>query len=329
MPKSPKLHSSSGMPSIICSEPIRPKRRLPYVDQFMKSRPDDATLITIRDRYGPGSILRLSDDPATRSFAKPLTEAMVVAAQRYATRPDRIARFIEELTKTPEEQNYAVRHLREAGPEAVPFLIEALARPGLSAQDHRLLVANIGRLDRSAVPPLVAALDSPDPALAADAATVLGMIGDIQAVPHLTFPAAFPATREPVRSSVPGGDCPADRAAVRRTAPLANSGLDRRCLELSPPQGRVSRRSCCASGPGIKAVRSRYRGRFRSPRPRQIFGLRFAREALELGPDDRAAQVAQLSLTLEKAIERVGFTSFPAPAIRPLSLRRSPADHRS
>lgn len=37
-----------------------------------------------------------------------------------------------------------------------------------------------------------------------------------------------------------------------------------------------------------------------------------SRKALELSPNDRAAQVVQLSLTLEKAIERVGFTAFPA-----------------
>ena len=37
-----------------------------------------------------------------------------------------------------------------------------------------------------------------------------------------------------------------------------------------------------------------------------------AREALRLDPNDREAQVAQLSLALEKAVERVGFTSFPA-----------------
>ena len=158
----------------------------------MKSQPDDATLIAIRNRYGPGSILRLSDDAATRPFAKPLAEAMVAAARKYATRPERIARFISELTKTPEEQDYAVRHLREAGPDAVPFLVEALSRPDLSAEDRRLIVHNIGRLDRSVIPALVAVLDSPDPALAADAATALGMIGDKQAIPYLTFPAASP-----------------------------------------------------------------------------------------------------------------------------------------
>ena len=57
------------------------KKALPYLDKFMKSKPDDATLIAIRNRFGAGSILRLSDDPLTRSFAKPLTEALVAAAQ--------------------------------------------------------------------------------------------------------------------------------------------------------------------------------------------------------------------------------------------------------
>ena len=102
------------------------KKALPYIDRFMKSKPDDATLIAIRNRYGPGSILRLNDDAATRPFAQPLVEAMVAAARKYATRPERIAQFISELTKTPEEQDYAVRHLREAGPDAIPFLVEAL-----------------------------------------------------------------------------------------------------------------------------------------------------------------------------------------------------------
>ena len=51
------------------------KKALPYIDRFMKSKPDDATLIAIRNRYGPGSILRLSDDAVTRPFAQPMVEA--------------------------------------------------------------------------------------------------------------------------------------------------------------------------------------------------------------------------------------------------------------
>ena len=177
------------------------KKALPYIDRFMKSKPDDTTLIAIRNRYGPGSILRLNDDAATRPFAQPMAEAMVAAAHKYATRPERIAQFVSELTRTPEEQDYAVRHLREAGPDAIPFLVEALARPDLSADDRRLIVRNMGRLDRSVIPALAAVLDSPDPVLAADAATALGMIGDKEAIPFLTFPAASPEAPPAVRAA--------------------------------------------------------------------------------------------------------------------------------
>ncbi len=45
---------------------------------------------------------------------------------------------------------------------------------------------------------------------------------------------------------------------------------------------------------------------------RTILGLRFAREALRLDPKDRSAQVAQISLALEKAVERVKPDAVPA-----------------
>src|SRR6516162_2748888 len=76
------------------------KKALPYLDRFVKSRPDDATFIAIRNQYGAGSILQLIDDPATRLHAKPLADALAAATRRYATQPDRIARFVTELTGT-------------------------------------------------------------------------------------------------------------------------------------------------------------------------------------------------------------------------------------
>src|SRR6516165_12725342 len=41
------------------------KRAVPYLDRLQKSRPDDAAWVAIRDRYGPGSFLRLDSDPLT------------------------------------------------------------------------------------------------------------------------------------------------------------------------------------------------------------------------------------------------------------------------
>ena len=90
------------------------KKAPPYLDKFMKSKPDDATLIAIRNRFGAGSILRLSDDPLTRSFAKPLTEALVAAVRKM--RRDRAncnvyRRFNEDRSRARD----AIRRRRKRG----------------------------------------------------------------------------------------------------------------------------------------------------------------------------------------------------------------------
>ena len=202
----------------IYSELIKPRKALPYIDRFMKSKPDDTTLIAIRNRYGPGSILRLSDDRGNSPFCPAYGRSNGGRRSQYATRPERLAQLVSELTRTPEEQDYAVRHLREAGPDAIPFLVEALEKPGLSANDRRLIVRNMGRLDRSVIPALVAVLDSPNPVLASDAATALGMIGDKEAVPFLTFPAAFPDAPPARTGRSASRNCQSNRTTLFRPA---------------------------------------------------------------------------------------------------------------
>src|SRR5277367_2616455 len=58
------------------------KKALPFLDKFIKSKPDDATLIAIRNRFGPASVLQLNDHDATRPFAQSMAEAMVAAARK-------------------------------------------------------------------------------------------------------------------------------------------------------------------------------------------------------------------------------------------------------
>jgi hypothetical protein len=287
------------------------KKAVSYLDKFVKSKPDDATWIAIRSRFGPASVLQLSDDAATRPFAQPIAEAMATAARKYATRPERIAQFITELTKTPEEQNYAVRHLREAGPNAVPYLVDALSRPDLTPEHRKLLVASIGRLDRSAIPALAAVLDSPEPVLASATATALGMIGNSEAIPFLTFSAAAPGSPPAVRMAT-------QTAIVRLTGKPFSAQPRTPVQVLTDAAWRYHRHQ--VEFPVDPAVIWTWDNDRKAPVPREvsrteaeeILGMRLAKAALRLAPNNRDAQVVQLSLALEKAIERVGFASFPA-----------------
>ena len=276
------------------------KKAVPYLEKLQKLKPDDATLVALRDRYGSGAFLRLDNDPSTRPFLQPMVQSLSVASRRYATRPDRIAKSIAELTLSQDEQDYAVRRLREAGPYAVPFVIDALRRPGLSETDRGLLVRNLGRLEPSTIAALTAALDSPEPAVVAAAATALGSIGELQAVPLLTFSAAStvaaPAVRAAARASIAQlTGRPFDRQPRSPVQVLTAAAWEEHRRQPEFPEDTVVVWSWDAAR--------------QAPVPREvstieaktILGLRFAQEALRLDPKDRSAQTVQLSLALEKA----------------------------
>ncbi|MHB1555861.1 MAG: HEAT repeat domain-containing protein [Isosphaeraceae bacterium] len=281
------------------------RKAVPYLQRFQKANPDDAAYAAIRDRFGVGSFLRLDDDPSTRPFARSLGEAMAAATRRYAIQPDRVAEFIADLTRTPAEQDYAMRRLREAGAYAVPPLVRALNQPGLPREDHDLLLRNVGRLQPSAVMPLAAVLEGTIPSLAADAAVALGSIGDPDAVPFLVFPAASPASPPAVRSAAqvaiarltrrPYADQP--RTPVRTLADAAWA-YHRARPEL----------------PEDTAVLWTWDDANKVPAPKEVtpeearteLGLHMARQALQLDPKDQSAQAAQLSLALDRAARRAG-----------------------
>lgn len=287
---------------------------VPYLDRFVKGKPDDDTLLQVRDRYGARSILRLQDQPPTRAWAEPIARMLADATRRHATNPGRVSRFIASLTKSREEQDYAVERLREAGPYAVPALVSELQRSSLDAEGHALLVANMGRLDLSAAPPLIATLDAvaSRPQLAADAAEVLGRIGDPRAVPALTALAAVGG-----KTSPPAAD--AARRAVARITGRPFEAQAKSAVRLLADEARRYHTHAIRF-PGNSVLLWVWDEARRVPAARTAtrteaegdFGTKLARAALAIDPSDRASQVVLVSLTLEKAVERVGFAAFPA-----------------
>lgn len=296
------------------------QQAVPYLNSFVQSQPDDDTLLQIRDRYSASTILRLGDYPQTRAFEPAITKMLAGVMQRTATRPDRIERYIAALTKTNVEQDYAVERLREAGPYAIPFLVKALEQPGLSTEHQALIARNMGRLDKSVVPPLIATLDSPDAVVATDAAAVLGTIGDPRAVPHLTYLAVRGKTPLSAANDEASDSVREEaRRTIERLTGRPFAAQPRTPIRVLTDEAlRYHRHAVAFPAPPVlvwtwdasQAVP--VPNRATQSDAEAYFGLRLAREALQLDPADRAAQVAFLSLALEKAVERVGFSAFPA-----------------
>ncbi len=279
------------------------KLAVPYLTGFLNSKPDDATLLRIRDQFGIGSILRLQDDPATAQFTQPLLQQVAAASRRRATDPQRIETAINLLTRTQAEQKVGVDRLRQAGPYAIPALIRRLGDPSISADDRALIVSNMGRLESSAVPPLVASLDAPKPAVASDAAEVLGLIGDRRAIPHLTFEAARPdvsgALQDTAKRAIERiSGRPFEAQPLSPQALLTASAWQYHRHQVRFPADTVELWVWQGDAPAPVTVS-------RSQAEEQL-GLRLAREALTLEPANREAQMALVSLALEKASERFG-----------------------
>ncbi len=279
------------------------KQAVPYLNAFMKANPDDAVLLKVRDDFGVGSILRLADDPATSSVVKTLVDRLTEASHRHARDPERIARAIQALLKSPSEQKYAVERLREAGAYAVPALIAALGRPGLTDTERSDLVKGLGRLDGAAVPPLIAALDASDASIVSAAAEALGRIADPRAVPALTYVAAKSQAE------------PAVRAVERITrTPFAQRPLTPARLLVAEARRYHTRAVDFPSGDVIVWV---WDEAGKTPKPREMsraaaenyFGVKLARAALALNPGDLDAQVALVGLNLEAAASASGGAS--------------------
>lgn len=275
----------------------QPGQAASYIKRFLDANPDDATLLEVRDTYGTGTILRLSDYPETRPFARPMADRLAGASVRTATDPSRMDRFIAGLSKTREEQEYAIERLREAGPYAVPPLIRTLTQAGLDADARTPIAENLGKLDGRAVPALIASLDSPDPKLVGDVARALGRIGDARAIPELTFlaarrpeSAAKPLILQAIRELTGRDFASQARSPVRVLSDEARKyHLHAYRFPGDPIIVWLWDRGANVPAPATAAVRD----------AEGVLGLRAAREALEVDPTDVEAQVNLVGLAID------------------------------
>lgn len=182
----PKTADELFEATVLMANIARHKLARQYLDKLLEIQPDDNTLLAIRDKYGPAPFLRLTTIPAMQPAANTLLDQVTAAMQKRAADPARILLLLDQLAGEADDRLIAREELKTSGQPAIPFLIAALEDTNREAA-HNDILQTLIEMGESAVPALVAALDSPDVRLRADALLILGRIGSRKAVPYLWY----------------------------------------------------------------------------------------------------------------------------------------------
>jgi CheY-like chemotaxis protein len=300
----------------------------------------DEELVQIEAADGMSSFLRLLTIPQLREEAKPLLERVSAALKQHLGDSERIKKFIKNLSATAEERTHAINELRRSGAAAVPFLVDAL-RGTEGSTEHTKIMSALLVLDKSIVPPLLAALDIDDAGLRLDVLEILKQRAETSAVPYLWYPAASPQMPDLVRKKATEAlayflgkrrdQLPPAKVALTQEA---EKYYQHKVTFVSPEEVTVWNWD--------KEKKQLLSRTVTANEAEEFYGLRFAGQALDLDPAYQPAQVVYLSLALEKGFNRAGLDQpleKGAPAVKELVkvvnpglvnavLERALADHR-
>ena len=164
---------------------VRPDVAKLYLQKFMETEPTDELLLALREKYGPGVFLKLSNIKELQPLSIDLLNQNNAAFSRFARDPARLDALLKDLISgTGAQKTTAQFQMRTAGVHVVPALISALGNPDY-AQSQNTLIDMLAIIGESAVPPLEAALTSSNPRVRQAAIQSLGLIREPSAIPHL------------------------------------------------------------------------------------------------------------------------------------------------
>jgi hypothetical protein len=283
-----------------------------YLNKLMEEPPDDETLMALRDKYGTAAFLKLANVEELKAPAVKLLELSNAAAIRRAGDEARIGRLIDALEGDPEAQAEAQAELRALGTYAVPGLLKVL-QDTQHPERHQSVIMAILSMGDTAVPQLLGALDTSDEALRVQVITILGALRSNVALPYLWYPAISPDVTPAVRSAArqalerilkvtgPAIDRIATEGAATRLTEAARENFRLQHAWQTDEAGKVTLWAWDANQKTIVP-------RLLSPDVASDFtGLKLAREALALAPQERSTQVLYLCLSLAADIRKSGF----------------------
>ena len=278
-----------------------------YLKGFLAKNPTDQELLQIHEKEGSSGFIRLLTIPAMTKEAKPLVERVGQLVQKFVTDPARLQRLIKDLvdgSEDPRETAFAINEMRKAGAAAVPSILSALLATAEKPREHALLLGAIEKLDHSTTAPLLAALEIDDPATRAELIDVFRKRAEFSAIPFLWYYSAGADQTDLVRGR-------AKQALVSLLGAPADK-LPRAKDALTQAAEKYYHHQVDLGGAGGPVTVWKWDGKQLVPQTlttsqaEESYGLHFAGQALKLDAGYEPAQVAFLSLALDKAVERAG-----------------------
>jgi hypothetical protein len=292
-----------------------------YLRGFLAANPTDKDLVAIERDRGFAAFLRFraikwSADPKIdaegRQFAEQAIEKVNAALKRELGDPQRIARYIRNLSASPEERAYAIMELQRSGALAIPQIIATL-RQETDPYQKALILNVLPILPSDTIAPLLAAFDMPENAvLKVQILQSLALRRDLgqlvaraetNPLPTLEYLAASPRQAPEVRKTA------AELASRLLAVPPTRLPLAK--VELTRFADRFNRHEASFINPNAVPVWRWEDNRLvnyaaTASQAEEYFGLRYARWALDLDPAYEPAQIVFLSIATEKAMERGG-----------------------
>jgi CheY-like chemotaxis protein len=321
----------------------RPDLAAKHLRGLINRKPTEKEALSIIDKDGLTAILQLrnvltwSSDKKEQAQALKDVDALIGAATAAQKKrlgdPARIRALIDQLKATPEERAYALRELYKSGSYAIPILVDRLIK-ATDPADRLTVLQALERMGPSATAPLVAALDSDNAVAKVEILDILHRKHarySKQIVPFLWYLTASKTEAPAVRKKATAVladmlDLPASRLTPAKVAltRLAESYY-RHEVDFGD-KGAVTTwrlddktKGLVTGWPGIPTVSA--------SQAEEYYGLRFARQALDLDPSYRPAQIVLLSLAIDKAVERGGIgvpLTRIAPTVAELLAKSSP-----
>lgn len=198
-----------------------------YVQRLLELAPDERALIALHEEFGSAVFIHISQDTELVVEGREFALAVIDAAHRYATNPQRLKALVGQLADPSSDmRTHALLGLVLAQEAAVAPLLAELGDPQ-SDHDPERMQAVLIQIGQPAVEPLLGVLQSPDEDLKAAVIRVLGRIGSRDALAYLVRPLLDPQSGDDLRQAAARafvdivGTVPSASEAERYLADLA------------------------------------------------------------------------------------------------------------